>query len=400
MNHPLIYRRALSIIASVLICAGLLTAAGLTPQFQQSLAHVTRVSKKVDSAALLNAYGKLPLAFEVNQGQADRSVRFLSHSSGYSLFLTSQGLELNVGGKSGKGTLQIQLVGAEAHPQVVGMDELPGKTNYFLGNDARQWLTNVPGYARVLYKNVYPGVNLVFYGNAGKLEYDFVVAPGANPRSIGLAFEGAQKLGFDAQGNLVSQVGGVSIQQDKPTVYQVIQGVRHVLDSSYVLANAHQVGFAVTRYDTRFPLVIDPVLVYSTYLGGNYEDLGNAIAIDSAGNAYVAGETVSNNFPTKNAFQPTLKGNSNAFVSKLNASGTALIYSTYLGGSVGDYGNGIAVDSAGNATITGFTQSPDFPTKNAFQPALRGSVNAFVTRLNATGNALIYSTFLGGNGSD
>lgn len=212
----MIHRRALPIIACVLLGAWLL----ITPVISTPLFHLQRSfagqSKKLDSAALLHAYNRLPLAFEVNQGQADSRVQFLAHGPGYSLFFTNQGPVLDVSGKSGQELLHIQVIGAATQPRVAGLDELPGKTNYFLGNDPRSWLTNVPTYAGVLYRGVYPGVNLVYYGNQGELEYDFVLARGANPRAIGLTFAGAQQLGLDAQGNLLLHVGSLTIQQMNP----------------------------------------------------------------------------------------------------------------------------------------------------------------------------------------
>ncbi len=398
MIYSPIYRRALLITASVLISAGLfMAAAGSVPPPHHSL---PGASNQQRSKAILNAYGKLPLAFEVNQGQADSSVRFLSHGYGYSLFFTESGPVLAFGNTASQSLLQFHFAGASSHPQVVGLNELPGKTNYFLGNDPHQWLTNVPTYARVLYRNVYPGVDLVYYGNQGKLEYDFVLAPGANLHTIEQTFEGSQNPGFDGQGNLLLHLGSVAFRQEKPVVYQEIQGVRHVVESHYVLVNPHQVGFAVASYDPRFPLIIDPVLVYSTYLGGNFEDLANAITVDSAGNVYVTGETSSANFPRKHAFQPKLKGPSNAFVTKLNASGSALVYSTYLGGSGQEYGHGIAVDSAGNAYVTGGTNSTDFPTVNPLQGHLSTPPNdAYITKFDTSGQ-VVYSTYLGGNNND
>src|SRR5258706_3126423 len=399
MIYSPIYRRALLITASVLISAGLfMAAAGSVPPPHHSL---PGASNQQRSKAILNAYGKLPLAFEVNQGQADSSVRFLSHGYGYSLFFTESGPVLAFGDTASQSLLQFHFAGASSHPQVVGLNELPGKTNYFLGNDPHQWLTNVPTYARVLYRNVYPGVDVVYYGNQGKLEYDFALAPGANPHTIEQTFEGSQNPGFDGQGNLLLHLGSVAFRQEKPVVYQEIQGVRHVVESHYVLVNPHQVGFAVASYDPRFPLIIDPVLVYSTYLGGNFEDLANAITVDSAGNVYVTGETSSANFPRKHAFQPKLKGPSNAFVTKLNASGSALVYSTYLGGSGEDvaYG-GIAVDSTGDAYVTGYTSSTNLPIAHAVHSTNHGVPDAFVTKFNASGNALVYSTYLGGSGQE
>ncbi len=406
----------------------------------------------------LATYGQLPLSFEANQGQTDPQVNFLSRGTGYALFLTPTEAVLSLeksttpgvntpGTSSPEGAmpaqslgrsqavfpspglkawarengesmppspldvLTMQLVGANAASQAVGLDRLPGISNYFIGNDPTQWHTNVPNFGQVEYQNVYPGVNLVYYGNQRQLEYDFDIAPGADPGVIALRFQGQESLALDAQGNLLIHTAGGDVVEHAPILYQEVAGVRQAVSGQYVLEGADQVGFAVGTYDTSKPLTIDPVLSYSTYLGGSGIDEGLGIAVDSAGSAYVTGRTDSTNFPTTaGAFQTTLAGTGgNAFVAKLNASGTALVYSSYLGGSGccagsgGDTGFGIAVDGSGNAYVTGITQSTNFPTTvGAFQTMLGGSgvENAFVAKLNPTGAALMYSTYLGGNNSD
>jgi len=326
----------------------------------------------------------------------------------------------------------MSLAGANPQAKVSGLDELPGKSNYFVGNDPRKWRTNVPTYPKVRYEGVYPGVDLVYYGNQGRLEYDFVIAPGANPSPITLDVgaglvpargrpQGAP-LRVAENGDLVVQAEGGEVRFHKPVVYQPLadSGFRGLglgvsnpksIDGKYVLKGSNQVTFEVASYDRKKPLVIDPVLIYSTYLGGSDFDFGNGIAVDAAGNAYVTGSTCSTDFPTTSgAFQTSLVGFANAFVTKLNAPGSALVYSTYLGGSggfsgyctsqIGDAGFGVAVDGSGNAYITGSTRSSDFPvTSGAFQTSLAG-YNVFVTKLSPTGSALIYSTYLGGVGVD
>jgi hypothetical protein len=328
----------------------------------------------------------------------------------------------------------MRLVGANTRAKVAGVDPLPGKTNYFIGNDPTKWRTNIPTYARVRYRSVYPGVDLVYYGHQGQLEYDFVVAPGADPRQIaldvgaGLALPEratqAAPLRIDRDGDLVVGIEGGEVIFHKPVVYQPaesrqssvvssqLQGTtdqgqrtRHVLDGKFVFTGRNKVSFEVASYDRRRPLVIDPVIVYSTYLGGCDGDSGSGIAVDSAGSAYVSGMTESFDFPTKNPFQPHNNGypySSNAFVTKFDPTGQALVYSTYLGGSGTDGASGIAVDSSGHAYVTGSTESTDFPTKNPFLPHLRcsfdGCSNAFVTKFDPTGTALVYSTYLGGSG--
>src|SRR6266513_2842997 len=385
-------------------------------------------------ARVSESYGKLPLQFEANRGQTHKDVRFLSRGAGYSLYLTAGEAVLVLskpyaGAKrdsrstpvQGKSVaLRMSLVGAASKPQVTGLDELPGKANYFIGKDRSKWRTNVPTYAKVQYQNVYPGIDLVYYGDQRQLEYDFVIAPGVNPKKIVLGFRGADKLEIDSQGELVLHTSGGDIRQHKPIIYQEIDGVRREIDGGYVRKGANRVGFQLAAYDTTRPLIIDPVVLsYSTYLGGSDEDWAGGIAVDADGNAYVTGYTRSTDFPTTTgAFQPTHSGGAfvsdDAFVTKLNSSGSALIYSTYLGGSGfivtvqrsayrcgNDRGHGIAVDAGGNAYVTGETTSKDFPTTpGAFQPAVTVSIkcpgDAFVTKLDPSG-LLLYSTYLGGN---
>jgi hypothetical protein len=351
------------------------------------------------------SYGKLPLQFEANRGQTHKDVRFLSRGAGYSLYLTAGEAVLVLskpGADAKRVALRMSLVGTARNPVVTGLDELPGKANYFIGKDRSKWRTNVPTYAKVQYQNVYPGIDLVYYGNQRQLEYDFVVAPGADPKKIVLGFKGADKLKIDAGGDLVLRMAGSDIRQHKPVVYQDIDGVRHEIAGNYVRKGANRVGFKLAAYDATRPLVIDPVVLsYSTYLGGSGDDSGRSIAVDADGNAYVTG-TTSAGFPTTaGAFQPTGSGTSDVFVSKLNPAGSALVYSTYLGGSGSDGASGISVDAAGNAYVAGGTSSIDFPTTaGAFQATLAGSGNAFVAKLDPTGSALVYSTYLGGGRFD
>jgi len=371
-------------------------------------------------------YGKLPLCFEANRGQTDKDVRFLTRGAGYGVYLTAGEAVLVLSRADTKRdarntqvrrdapaqlksvALRMSLVGAARKPPVAGLDELPGKANYFIGKDPAKWRTNVPTYAKVQYRNVYPGIDLVYYGNQRQLEYDFVVAPGADPKKIVLGFKGANKLEIDAQGELVLHASGGAIRQHKPIIYQNVDGVRREIAGGYVRKGANRVGFQLAVYDTTRPLVIDPiVLSYSTYLGGSSDDSGGGIAVDADGNAYVTGRTSSPNFPTvAGAFEPTGGSTNDAFVTKLNPAGSALVYSAYLGGSGFDNGAGIVVDAAGNAYVTGFTASTDFPTTaGAFQTAFAGSGpfgfgDAFVTKLDPTGSALVYSTYLGGSSDD
>jgi hypothetical protein len=365
-------------------------------------------------ARIKEAYGQLPLSFEANVGQADPQVDFISRGSGYTLFLSPREAVLALPStsppdsskKQESAVLRMKFVGSEAKPRVVGHEKLPGKINYFIGKDRSQWRAGVSTYAKVGYENLYPGVDLVYYGNQRQLEYDFVVRPGIDPNVIALSFDGADQLQVDAAGELVLRARGSEIRQRKPVIYQEVNGVRQEVAGSYKLKDPNTVGFELGDYDTSKPLVIDPVLVYSTFLGGANVDAGFDITVDAAGNAYVTGHTqlliVPSTFPTTpGAFDTTHNGSFDAFVTKLNPSGSALVYSTFLGGSDLDSGSGIAVDSTGNAYVTGTTFSPDFPTTaGALDTTLGGVRDAFVTKLNPTGAALVYSTYFGGSETD
>ncbi len=258
--------------------------------------------------------------------------------------------------------------------------------------------------SKVGYDNIYPGIDLVYYGNRGELEHDFIVKPGANPHSITLGFDGADQLKLDAKGDLLVRTAGDEVSFHAPVVYQQIHGKKHPIEGRYIVKNQKEVGFEVSSYNVHEPLVIDPVLIYATFIGGSGDDFGTGIAVDTAGNAYVVGQTVSANFPTSStAFQKTLNSSIfNVFVTKVNTTGTALVYSTFIGGNGDDEGIGIAVDSSGSAYITGQATSSNFPvTANAFQKTIGdASGDSFVTKLNATGSALTYSSFLGGDAFD
>jgi hypothetical protein len=313
-------------------------------------------------------------------------------------------------------------MGAGRDAGVSGIGRLTGTANYLIGNDPRKWRTGVPAYAKVKYTAVYPGVDLVYYGNQRNLEYDFVVAPGASAESIRLGFEGAKHIGITGDGALkiASENGEIAFR--KPEVYQIAGGKRQAVDGRFELVAHNMARFVIGTYDRSRLLVIDPALdYYSTYLSGSVADAGAAIALNDAGEAYVVGTTDSPDFPVSTgAFQAKNKGTalgaSNVFITKLNAAGTALVYSTYLGGSgvtdnidppCGDNANGMALDGDGNVYVVGVTCSRDFPvTAHAYQgvnnaPYFKGegltSSNAFVTKLNSTGAKLIYSTYLGGS---
>ncbi|HEX8352382.1 MAG TPA: SBBP repeat-containing protein [Pyrinomonadaceae bacterium] len=382
----------------------------------------------------LETYGRIPLSFEANRGQAESSVDFLARGAGYALFLRpaeavlvlsprSDGakakgrapkragedapLEAGDGSASARGlspspqsVLRMRLLGADESAAAEGADELAGKVNYLVGDDPAGWRTQVPTFGRVRYAEVYPGIDLVYYGNQRQLEYDFHVAPGVDPRAVSLRFDGADKVEVDAGGDLLLTLGESVVRQPKPFVYQEVAGARRAVEGGYALGADGRVGFALGEYDAGLPLVIDPVIVYSTYLGGSGSEQANGVALDSAGNTYIAGFTSSTDFPTANALQAANGGFQDAFVTKINPAGNALVYSTYFGGDAQEQARGLAVDAAGNAYITGQTGSTNFPTLNPVQ-ATKGATNedAFLTKINPAGNALVYSTYLGGGES-
>ena len=349
-------------------------------------------------------YGKLPISFTANQGQTDPSVRYSARGAGYSLFLTDSSavLALKQSGKAGKSdTVGLQVVGGSERPVVVGTDQLPGKANFFPGKDPATWHTDVPTYAKVKYTSVYPGVDLIYYGNQSRLEFDFAVAPGADPKTIKLRFDGARKLRLMRNGDLTVAASGGSLVFHCPEIYQLIDGKRAAVDGKFTVEANNAIGFRIGAYDRSKPLVIDPVLAYSTYLGGsNGGDTGeviNGVAVDSSGNTYLTGYTAATNFPvTQGSYQIQNLDPTSAFVTKLNSAGSALVYSTFFGDS--DYGLRIAVDSSGDAYIVGHVFFGSIPvTDGAYQttPPTGNGYNAFITKFNASGDGLVYSTYIG-----
>ena len=355
---------------------------------------------------------------EPDRTQTDPQVKFLSRGGRHVLFLTPTETVLvlttpkqaakdespSIRGKPGRpeeGTrtvLRMTFTGANPTPRIAGLEALPGKANYFIGNDPAKWQTNVPTYAKVRYEELYPGIDLVYYGTHRQLEYDFVVRPGADPSRIALEFTGADRLELDPAGDLVMHTAAGQIRQRKPVIYQEVEGVRKEIPGGYAVRGSQEVGFRVAAYESGRPLVIDPTLDYSTFLGGSSSDQGLGIAVDANGGAYVTGKTSSLDFPTTVG---TFGGGTDAFVTKLDPSGSTLVYSAYLGGISTDEGRGIAVDATGNAYVTGSGQNGFAVTSGAFDTTFNGGlIDAFVTKLNAGGSALVYSTFLGGSGND
>lgn len=432
-------------------------------------------------------YAALPLAFEANQGQVDPQVKYMARGNGYTLFLTGndavislysseKNSEQTVASRTNRrirsqsglqktrtlstSVMRMHVVNGNSQARVVATDQLPGKINYYIGSDTSKWRTDVGQYARVSYEDVYRGVNLAFHGGQRQMEFDFIVAPRANPSVIKLGFRGARKISTDASGNLVLVSSNGDLMLHRPIAYQQGNDGRHSVDARFVVKANNEVAFALGPYDRSRELVIDPSLSYATYLGGNAEDEVFAIAVDSSGNAYVAGQTLSTNFPTHSGTIST-SGGFDAFVSKLNQTGTAPVdfttliggsandsalgiaenptgiyvigntssalaftatigpgggqdlfvakldnaagaiqYLTKIGGTGTDSGNAIAVDLSGNAYLSGETFSTDFPTAVPIQSTNAGADDGFVAKLNPTGTALLYSTYLGGSGGD
>ena len=356
---------------------------------------------------------KLPLAFEPNRGQADAREQYLARGAGYTIALRPGGAAI----ATRQDTVQLQFVGAKGLSRPVSEQPLTGKVNYLLGRDRKKWHTDVPTFGAVRYPNVYAGVDVLFYGQQGRLEFDFQVKPGANPGAIRIRLDGAERPRVDAAGDLVAG----SLRQHKPVAYQVAAAGRVPVECSYRILRDGEVGLAIGAYDRGRELIIDPVLSYATYVGGSVNDVVMGMKADQAGNLYIAGATTSANFPMRGAAQGTYAGTNSqllqmqfgdAFVAKLNPSGSALVYSTYLGGSGDDLAMALAIDAAGNAYVAGATQSANFPTTaNAPQKTYQGftandnngfynSGDGFVAKLNPSGNALVYSTYLGGSLND
>jgi uncharacterized repeat protein (TIGR01451 family) len=377
----------------------------------------------------------LPLMFEPNEGQAnldsgDSRVKFIARGSGYILALGSEGAILSVRSRDSSGssksarfeTVQMKLAGSNPHVRIQAADALPGKSNYLLGNDPAKWRRGVSQFGRVRYENVYPGIDVVFYGNQGRLEHDFEVAPGADPSQAELEFDGAQNLQL-RDGALIIRNRGGEMRLEAPRVYQPVDGREQPVEARFVLRGPNRAGFSVGNYDRSRQLVIDPVLNFSSYFGGSGDELYTSVAVDGSGNIYLSGSTDSTNLPvTTGVLQPTIGTTppaTNVYVAKLSptalqsSSSLFIAYVTYLGGSGTDTpagaclngacaGNGIAVDGAGDAYLAGSTTSPNFPTSStAYQATpMEAGQHVFVTELNPTASALIYSSYLSGNGTE
>jgi len=295
--------------------------------------------------------------------------------------------------------LQMSLLDANPQASVAGEEELPATVNDFHGRDPAKWYSEIPTYARIKYRSIYPGIDLAYYSNQEKLEYDFIVNAGSDPSVIKLEFGGAGQPEIDAQGDLCVRAAGQPVLRlPKPYIYQRIAGVRHEIPGGFT-QSGNQVGFAIGSYDRTRPLVIDPVLGFSTHLGGGGGDGGQGIAVDAKGNVYVTGDTGSADFPVAKPFQHVVRGKTDVFIAKFNAKGQ-LIYSTYLGGEGADVGYAIALDEKGDIYLTGDTRSTDFPLVGPVQQTLGGSADIFVAKLSGDGSKLLFSTFIGGKAGE
>jgi len=403
---------------------GLAAESGKTPIRQN---HQTTVVTAAQKAGVIKTYGKLPLYFIENNGQVDGQVSFYEHGAGHATFFTKDGVVLSLTKSDGKvektslveqtkdseirtnnkvvtEALSLSFIGANQKTKITAEDKMPGHVNYFIGNDRSKWRSDIPTFGAVTYKNIYKNIDIKFYGNNKNIEHDVIVRPGGDPATVRFAYKGIKGLQITENGGLNVSLAHGNIIEKRPVLYQEIGGRRVAVDGAYRLIKsengAFSYGFKVASYDHTKDLVIDPVLVYSTYLGGSGQDNANAIAVDSTGAVYVTGHTDSVDFPLLNPIQPILSGYMNIFITKLNPAGTSMVYSTYLGGSMGELGLDIAVDSAGNAYITGDTDSPDFPLLNPVQASFGGVLDAFITKLNPAGSAFVYSTYLGGSADE
>lgn len=347
------------------------------------------------------------LQFERNVGQAPDAVRFITRANGLAAAVYDNGMALtrNDRGNKNNSIVQLNFVGARQDAAIEAREASIARTHYLQGSDPAHWRRDVPSYAQLRQNAVYPGVDLVYYSRAGELEYDLVVNPGADPSRIRMRVKGEYKPQLSVTGDLLLDGAKGALRLHRPLAYQNIDGVKKVIDGRYVMLASNEVGFRIQAYDKRHPLIIDPTfkVLYSTYLGGVHDDQVGAMTIDTLGNAYVIGNSGSEDWPVSgNAYQATRKGLGryvrNVVVTKFDASGT-LIYSTFIGGTTNDYGSNIAVDPAGNAYLTGNTTSPDFPTTaNAYQSTFKGTPSAYIAVLSPDGSSLNYSTLYGGNG--
>lgn len=369
----------------------------------------TTTPEAATKARVAENYGKLPLSFEANQGQFGKQARFVSRGGGYSLALAPASASLFLRTADSHAIVQMQPLNADPNPTITGVDKLPGVSNYFRGNDPAKWRTDVPHFAKVKYDQVYPGIDLVYYGNQRQLEYDFVVAPGVDPNKIKLGFIGADEIKLADNGDLVLMAKGSELRQHKPVIYQEVDGQRAPVAGSFVIEGKNRVRFDIGEYDCGRELVIDPTvsLAYSTFVGDGDNDKAFAIAANSSGNTFVTGETASPGYDISGSVYDSSCGTdgscnstTDVFVTKLASDGKTLVWSTFIGGSSDETGRAIAVDSSGDIHIAGNTNSTDFPViASPFQGDQTGN-DGFLFKLSSGGNSRLYATYIGGSGSD
>jgi len=379
---------------------------------------------QLDRQLILQNLNSSPLCFTENKGQWDERALYMSQAGAANLWFTSEGvyyqffrqiasdkseeqagidLPYKRGNPQGDSIEQLffkaSFINGNPNPEAKGNGLIEYRCNYFFGNDSAKWYMDVPNYQSIYYEEIYPGINLRYYGNKMQMEYDFIVSPGADYRCIRIQYEGVESLSINSFGDLVVETGWGSIIERKPFIYQVDGRNYHQLEGTYEISEGNSFFFNLEGHpNPELPLIIDPILVYSTFLGGSGPEKGFGIAVDDSGCAYVVGATYSPDFPLQNPYQSSAII-LDVFITKLASSGNSLIYSTYLGGSDWDQGLGIAVDSFGAAYITGLTASVDFPIINHYQ-GFQGDVDVFVTKLSSSGNGLAYSTYLGGFGAE
>ncbi len=378
-------------------------------------------------AGLTRSYGELPLYFTENRGQVESSVVFYERGAGHATFFTRDGLVLALtrgmdgmkkhsspagAGRMEAGTdkkaetevVRLSFVGADKDTRIAAGSKMPGQVNYFVGSDRSKWRSGIPTYGEITFKDLYSNIDVTFYGSNRNLEHDVIVRPGGDFSEVKFAYRGIEGLELTPEGDLEVILSSGRLIEKRPVIYQEIDGRRVPVKGSYKLLGekdgAFAYGFSIASYDHTRDLVIDPVLAYSTYLGGLYDDVGFAIAVDSAGAAYLTGFTASTDFPLAAPLQAAIGASVDIFVTKINPAGTAMVYSTYLGGNNTEIGYGIAVDSTGAAYVTGTTSSTDFPLLSPIQGAIAGFSDVFVAKINAAGSSLVYSTYLGGSMTD
>jgi hypothetical protein len=432
-TKPLLISAGLS-MAALLIMFGLLTTrqhGSVAPPSEWSSAPgiFPIEPQKLNSAShgqVEQVMSDLPLRFMANAGQTDPAVQFTVKGAGHTIYFTPEEIVLvasaeqraygegqnpieNSQSEATDSVVHLRFLDANSHPVVEGLEPLPGVVNFFLGSDSAKWRVNVPTYEAVIYRDLYPGIDLVYRGTEGHLKSEFRLAPGADPAAIQMAYEGITDARVRENGALILETSSGELIEEAPLIYQGVDGVQQIVAGGYTLiphspSAGYIVGFQLAAHDPTLPLVIDPVLDFSTYLGGSGSEQGRGVAVDGDGNVYVTGYTQSGDFPTRNALDTSLGGTQDVFVTQIISTSEVYTYgfSTYLGGSGYDYGYAVAVDDVGNVYLAGSTWSGDFPTQNALDTSLGGSSDLFVTQIVSASGVYTfgYSTYLGGSGSE